>query len=73
MRIPTLGNMVVDWVAATDTTQLRTQQAINGVTGQILPGGLGGVGSGFLAPETSYSHPYRPSHFGHNSIRHNQV
>jgi hypothetical protein len=47
--------MVVDRIAATDTTKLRTQQAIAGVTGQILPGGLGGVGSGFVAPETSYS------------------
>ncbi|MGF6647342.1 hypothetical protein [Paraburkholderia sp. GAS82] len=51
----TIGNMVVDRIAATDTTKLRTQQAIDGVTGQILPGGLGGVGSGFVAPETSYS------------------
>jgi hypothetical protein len=40
--------MVIDSVAATNTTRLRTQQAIDGVTGQILPDGLGGIGSGFV-------------------------
>lgn len=44
----------MDQVASQDTTALRTQQAIDGVTGQILPGGLGGVGSGFIAAETAY-------------------
>ncbi|MBB5407657.1 MULTISPECIES: polymorphic toxin type 46 domain-containing protein [unclassified Paraburkholderia] len=53
----TIGNMVVDRVAASDTTALSTQQAIDGVTGQILPGGLGGVGIGFVAPAYSSNAP----------------
>ena len=40
------GNSVSDWL---------TGQAIDGTNGQILPGGLGGVGSGFVVPETTYS------------------
>jgi YD repeat-containing protein len=53
-----IGNMVVDnaqaaSVGKTDTTAQRVQDAINGVSGQILPGELGGVGSGFVAPEYS--------------------
>ncbi|MBC8724628.1 LysM peptidoglycan-binding domain-containing protein [Paraburkholderia sp. 31.1] len=52
----TIGNLVVDRVAATDTTKLRTQQAIDAMNGQILPGGIGGVGSGFVeAPYSSNS------------------
>ncbi|MBC8724629.1 hypothetical protein F6X37_24475 [Paraburkholderia sp. 31.1] len=46
----TFGNMVVTNVQAqsvgkTDTTALRVQEAIDGVNGQILPGGLGFTGS----------------------------
>jgi len=37
------------------STTLRTQQAIDGVTDQMLPAGLGGVGYGFVVPETPYS------------------
>ncbi|WGS41650.1 LysM peptidoglycan-binding domain-containing protein [Burkholderia sp. JSH-S8] len=53
----TVGNMVVDQVqaASVDTTTRRTRDAISVVNDQILPGGLGGVGSGFVAPETRYS------------------
>ncbi|UXU87591.1 LysM peptidoglycan-binding domain-containing protein [Burkholderia sp. S-53] len=53
----TVGNMVVDQVqaASLDSTTRRTQDAIAAVNGQILPGGLGGVGSGFVAPESTYS------------------
>ncbi|WP_353556352.1 LysM domain-containing protein [Paraburkholderia terrae] len=53
----TIGNMVAGQVAQSslDSAKLRTEQAIGGMNGQILPGGLGGVGSGFVAPETSYS------------------
>lgn len=56
----TIGNMVVSNVLAasigkTDSTALRTQQAIDAVNGQILPGGIGGVGSGFMPVETPYS------------------
>ncbi|MGF6415782.1 LysM peptidoglycan-binding domain-containing protein [Paraburkholderia sp. MM5482-R1] len=56
----TIGNLVVDQVQAgsvgkTDTTAQRVQEAIGGMNAQVLPGGLGGVGSGFVAPEASYS------------------
>ncbi|MGU7783237.1 hypothetical protein [Burkholderia sp. PU8-34] len=49
--------MVVNNVqaASVDSTTRRTQDAIAAVNGQILPGGLGGVGSGFVAPESTYS------------------
>ncbi|VWD13659.1 Rhs family protein [Burkholderia lata] len=50
----TVGNMVANSVSA-DSTTWRTQDAITAVGGQILPGGLGGVGSGFVAPESTYS------------------
>lgn len=57
----TIGNMLVTNVQAqsvgkTDTIALRMQEAIDGMTGQVLPGGLGGVGSGFVeAPYSSSS------------------
>ncbi|MGF6805652.1 hypothetical protein OKW30_000778 [Paraburkholderia sp. Clong3] len=52
----TVGNLVVDQMQAGSVGKTDyTQQAIDAVTGQILPGGLGGVGSGFVAPETTYS------------------
>ncbi|MBN3817439.1 hypothetical protein G3N57_12840 [Paraburkholderia sp. Se-20369] len=51
----TVGNMIVDQIASRDTTQLRTRQAIEGMNDSTLPGGLGGVGSGFIAPQTPYS------------------
>ncbi|MBN3815101.1 LysM peptidoglycan-binding domain-containing protein [Paraburkholderia sp. Se-20369] len=54
----TVGNMVASNVqaASVDSTTRRTQDAIAAVGGQILPGGLGGVGSGFVVPEpTPYS------------------
>ncbi|WP_124920373.1 hypothetical protein [Burkholderia stagnalis] len=41
--------------ASVDSATRRTQDAIAAVGGQILPGGLGGVGSGFVAPESTYS------------------
>ncbi|WP_157661060.1 hypothetical protein [Burkholderia ubonensis] len=49
--------MVVNNVqaASVDSTTRRSQDAIAGVNDQILPGGLGGVGSGFVAPESTYS------------------
>ncbi|WP_338638622.1 LysM peptidoglycan-binding domain-containing protein [Burkholderia pyrrocinia] len=43
----TVGNLVVDSVQA-DSIGLRTQQAIDGVNAELLPGGLGGVGSGLV-------------------------
>ncbi|EDT39148.1 hypothetical protein [Burkholderia ambifaria] len=53
----TIGNMVVEQVqaASVGSTTWRTQDAIAAVSGQILPGGLGGVGSGFVASESTYS------------------
>ncbi|KVO27578.1 LysM peptidoglycan-binding domain-containing protein [Burkholderia ubonensis] len=53
----TVGNMVVDQVqgASVAKTMQRAQDAIAAVNEQILPGGLGGVGSGFVAPESTYS------------------
>ncbi|KVO27580.1 hypothetical protein WJ74_27535 [Burkholderia ubonensis] len=49
--------MVVDNVqaASVDSTTRRMQDAIAGVNDQILPGGLGGVGVGFVASQTPYS------------------
>jgi len=56
----TIGNLVIDNVQAgsigkTDRTASLTQQAIDGMNAQVLPGGLGGVNSGFVAAETPYS------------------
>ncbi|MGT0244771.1 LysM peptidoglycan-binding domain-containing protein [Burkholderia pyrrocinia] len=53
----TVGNMVVDQVqaASVDMTTRRTRDVSAAVNDQILPSGLGGVGSGFAAPETPYS------------------
>ncbi|OXI15699.1 LysM peptidoglycan-binding domain-containing protein [Burkholderia sp. AU15512] len=53
----TVGNMVASNVqaASVDKTTQRAQDAIAAVNDQILPGGLGGVGSGFIAPESTYS------------------
>ncbi|WP_201644643.1 hypothetical protein [Paraburkholderia metrosideri] len=48
-----IGNMVVDRVASTGTTQSYTQQAIENLSAQIVPGGLGGVTRGL--PEAPYS------------------
>ncbi|WP_081064336.1 LysM peptidoglycan-binding domain-containing protein [Burkholderia stagnalis] len=58
----TVGNMVVNnvQVASVDSTTRRTQDAIAAVNGQILPGRLGGVGSGFVAPESTYSNAALP-------------
>ncbi|MGU7783244.1 LysM peptidoglycan-binding domain-containing protein [Burkholderia sp. PU8-34] len=51
----TIGNMVVDQIASTPTsTDLRTQQAIAAMNGQILPGGVGASGIGFVSADTSY-------------------
>ncbi|AJK45880.1 hypothetical protein [Burkholderia plantarii] len=49
--------MVVNRVqaASVGSTAQRIQDAIAGANDQILPGGLGGVGSGFVAPESTYS------------------
>lgn len=41
--------------ASVDSTTRRTQDAIAAVSGQILPGGLGGIGSGFVTPESTHS------------------
>ncbi|MGF6637637.1 hypothetical protein OKW39_004853 [Paraburkholderia sp. MM6662-R1] len=52
----TIGNTVVDQVQAGSVGKTDyTKQAIEALNGEILPGGLGGVGSGFVAPQTSYS------------------
>ncbi|TKC89437.1 LysM peptidoglycan-binding domain-containing protein [Trinickia terrae] len=52
----TVGNMVVDSVQANSIGKTdRTQQAIENMNAQVLPAGLGGVNSGFVAPETAYS------------------
>ncbi|WP_321945848.1 LysM peptidoglycan-binding domain-containing protein [Paraburkholderia sp. J10-1] len=53
----TVGNMVAQQVAAQSVSGKAdyTRQAIDGMNGEILPAGLGGVGSGFVAPETTYS------------------
>uniref|UniRef100_UPI001C2F516C LysM peptidoglycan-binding domain-containing protein n=1 Tax=Burkholderia sp. GbtcB21 TaxID=2824766 RepID=UPI001C2F516C len=51
----TLGNMIIDQIASTPTsTDLRTQQAIAAMNGQILPGGVGAGGMGFVPADTSY-------------------
>ncbi|AJK45877.1 LysM peptidoglycan-binding domain-containing protein [Burkholderia plantarii] len=59
----TIGNMVQDQrqeasVAKTSTpssADLLAQQAIASVSGQVLPGAVGGVGSGFMPLDTSYN------------------
>ena len=59
----TIGNMVVDQVqggsaaksSAPSSTDLLTQQAITAVSGQVLPGAIGGVGSGSMPLDTSYN------------------
>ncbi|KGB98446.1 LysM peptidoglycan-binding domain-containing protein [Burkholderia cepacia] len=59
----TVGNMVVDQVqgasvaknSVPSSTDLLTQQAIAAVNGQVLPGAIGGVGSGFMPLDTSYN------------------
>ncbi|MBY4770294.1 polymorphic toxin type 43 domain-containing protein [Burkholderia ambifaria] len=59
----TVGNMVVDQVQGASvakngvpsSTDLLTQQAITAVSGQVLPGAIGGVGSGFMPLDTSYN------------------
>ncbi|MGF6415784.1 polymorphic toxin type 46 domain-containing protein [Paraburkholderia sp. MM5482-R1] len=52
----TIGNLVVDNVQAASVGKTDfTKQAIDAMNGEILPGGLGGVGSGFVAPEMPYS------------------
>ena len=66
----TIGNMVVTQVAG-DSVKSPTQQAISGVTGQMLPVGLSGLGYGFAAPETpvgqSFSSSYNPYNTSSNS------
>jgi hypothetical protein len=37
------------------STDLLTQRAIAAVNGQVLPGAIGGVGSGFMPLDTSYN------------------
>ncbi|WP_221305973.1 hypothetical protein, partial [Paraburkholderia sp. WSM4180] len=50
----TIGNMVVSQVQAGSVGKTDyTKQAIEAMNGEILPGGLGGVGSGFVAPPYS--------------------
>ncbi len=50
-----VGNMVVDQIADRPTsTELRTQQAIAAMNGQILPGGAGSAGTGFVPANASY-------------------
>ena len=41
--------------SAPRSTDLLTQQAIAAVNGQVLPGVIGGVGSGFMPLDTSYN------------------
>ncbi|WLE58843.1 hypothetical protein GIY62_17305 [Burkholderia plantarii] len=58
-----VGNMVTDRmqgasVAKTSvpsSTDLPTQQAVATINGQVLPGAVGGVGSGFMPLDTSYN------------------
>jgi hypothetical protein len=47
--------MVVDQMVTRppDSTTLYTRHAIDNVNAELLPGGLGGVGSGFVAPPYS--------------------
>jgi hypothetical protein len=37
------------------STDLLTQRTIAAVNGQVLPGAIGGVGSGFMPLDTSYN------------------
>ncbi|TKC89438.1 hypothetical protein FAZ69_10900 [Trinickia terrae] len=58
-----MGNMVVDQVqvgsigkkGATDSTQLRMQQAIENMAGEMGTATLFGMNNGLVAPQTSYS------------------
>ncbi|GAU06915.1 Rhs family protein [Burkholderia stabilis] len=51
----TVGNMVASRMASQPTsTELRTQQAIDAMNGQILPGGVGSAGTGFVPANASY-------------------
>jgi len=59
----TVGNMVADRMqnasiaktTAPSSTDFLAQQAIAAVNGQVLPGAIGGVGSGFMPLDTSYN------------------
>ncbi|KVG05594.1 hypothetical protein WJ24_26845 [Burkholderia vietnamiensis] len=51
----TVGNMVVDRIKSQPTsTELRTQQAIDAMNGQILLSGAGSAGTGFVPANASY-------------------
>jgi len=51
-----IGNLVIDNVQANSIGKTDyTKQAIENMNAQMLPGGLGGVGSGFIPVETPYS------------------
>jgi len=51
----TVGNMVADRIKSQPTsTELRTQQAIEAMNGQILPSGVGSAGTGFVPANASY-------------------
>ncbi|WP_322026159.1 hypothetical protein [Burkholderia sp. BCC1977] len=42
-------------ISAPSSTDLLTQQAIAAVNGQVMPGAIGGVGSGFMPSDTFYN------------------
>ncbi|WP_217591392.1 hypothetical protein, partial [Burkholderia sp. GbtcB21] len=51
----TIGNMVASRMASQSTsTELRTQQAIDTVNGQVLSGGVGSAGTGFVPARAPY-------------------
>lgn len=53
----TVGNMVASNVqaASVDSTTRRVQETIAAVSDQVLPGAIGGVGSGLMPLDTPYS------------------